>query len=359
MVICQEQKVEELWLLIQTYFACGRATSSLLDLQLLLYHLSSGECADRRKRELQSANTKTFERALLEQRLCDEIVMILESGKGLLSSQVNNPEFNKVEFKEMYVDDCSNSNFDQSLCYMVFNEQTIHQDLKILQADFDSALPLLQAKLLVIPEKLSAECLKMIRSIEYEDNGSFKVNPFILPGVQLSVQDIDKVMKDTKVIADFKPNQVILFDHNNSLIRYFQICKFLDHQMHVSVLVGENYLEGWLYKNRDKREEDVYSKLIKDIARLHGVKGRAEDRVKLDSGLKSLKEIDDTEKNGARATKGVNKDGPPLLIDKREFNSDCPGLLYFNGYQTIPMFLKTGDYVLYNHMAIERKVDCG
>lgn len=343
-------------MLIQTYFGSGKSASSLLDLQLLLYHLTSGDCADRRQRELRSSSVNTFERALLEQRLCDEIVMILESGRGLLSSQVNNPQYNKVEFQEIHIEEDQNSYFEQTISYAVFNEQTIHQDLKILKADFDTLVPEVQAKLLVIPEKLSLECLKMVKMIEYEDNGRFKVNPFVVPGVQLMVTDIGKVTKEPKILEEFKPHQVIMFDHSNSLIRYFQICRLIDHHMQVSILVGENYLEGWLYKNREKREEEIFTRLIKDIARLHGVKSRAEDRVRLDSGLKSLKNPKEKETQEAKATKGVNKDGPPLIIDKREFNSDCPGLLYFNGYQTIPMFLKTGDYILYNHMAIERKV---
>lgn len=343
-------------MLIQTYFGAGRTTTSLLDLQLLLYHLACGEQAERRSRELRSSNQRVFEKALLEQRLCDEIMMILEFGRGLLSNLTNNPEFNKVEYQEIYLEEATNSYFEQSFNYMVFNEQTIHQDLKILQADFEAVLPTLQAKLVLIPEKMSRECLRMVRSIEYEDTGSFKVNPFVVPGVQLMVQELNKVLNDPKILEEFKPNQVIMFDHSNSLIRYFQISKFIDHQMQVSVLIGENYLEGWLYKNREKREEETFLKLIKGISRLHGVKSRPEDRVKLDSGLKSLKEFDGKEKDEQRASLGINKDGPPLLIDKREFNSDCPGLLYFNGYQTIPMFLKTGDYILYNHVAIERKV---
>jgi hypothetical protein len=343
-------------MLIQTYFGSGRSTSSLLDLQLLLYHLSSGDLAERRSRELRSLNTNTFEKALLEQRLCDEIIMILESGRGLLGNLTNNPDFNKVEFQEIYLEEATTSHIEQTISYILFNEQTIHQDLKILKADFDAVLPILQAKLMVIPEKMSSQCLRMVRSIEYEDNGNFKVNPFVVPGVQLMVQDFKKLSKEPNLLQEFKPHQVIMFDQSNSLLRYFQISKFLDHNMQVSVLIGENYLEGWLYKNREKREEETFTKLIKNISRLHGVKGRPEDRVKLDSGLKSLKEIGDEEKVGSKLSRGINKEGPPLLIDKREFNSDCPGLLYFNGYQTIPMFLKTGDYILFNHTAIERKV---
>lgn len=343
-------------MLIATYFAAGRTTSSLLDLQLLLYYMCSGECAENRRIALHSKNVKVFERALLEQRLCDEIITLLESGKGFFLDQVLNPDYKKDEFKELYGDEEQTNFAGCTSSLLVLNEQRIQLDLKLMQDDYDKVLPILQSKMLIIPPKITAECLRMVRAIDYDDYGKFKVSPFIVPGVQLRVVDFSTLQKDMTMLQEFKPNRVIMFDHNNYFIRHFQVSAMLDNPLQVSVIIGENYLEGWLYKHREKREEEVFSKLIKSVARLHGVKNRAEDRVRLDSGLKSLKPMDDDKKMPDRPQKTINKEGPPVLVDKREFMSDTPGLLYFNGYQTVPMFLKTGDYILYDHVAIERKV---
>lgn len=343
-------------MLIATYFQAGRTASSLLDLQLLLYYISSGEVAENRKIGLYSKNSNVFEKCLLEQRLCDEIIMLLESGKGFLLDQVLDPDYKREEYKEFYGEE-DNSNFPEyTSSLLLLNEDHIQHDLKIMQNDYEKALPLLQAKLVVIPDKMSAECLRMVRAIDYDDYGKFKVNPFVVPGVQLRVMDFSELQKDLTALQEFKPDRVIMFDHNNFFIRHFQVSTLLDNPIHVSVLVGECYLEGWLYKHRERREEETFSRLIKSVARLHGVKNRAEDRVRLDSGLKCIKPTCDEQIKTGKPGNTINKEGPPVLIDKREFMSDAPGLLYFNGYQTVPMFLKTGDYILYDHVAIERKV---
>jgi hypothetical protein len=343
-------------MLIATYFGAGRSASSLLDLHLLLNVLYSGKFFEERKKGLVSSKPEIFEKALLEQRLCHEILTVLESGKGHLLDLANNPDYKKDEYKEFYGEDDANSKSGLVMGNMLFNESHIHLDLKLMQQDYDAALPALQAKLFVIPPKMAADCLRMIRSVDYDDYGKFKVNPFIIPGVQLQILDYNKFQNSPNYLQDYKPNLVIMFDHNNAAIRHFQVCRMLDHPMQVNLLIGEAYLEGWLYKHREQREENTFTKLIQDISRLHGVKNRAEDRVRLDSGLKSVRQPESATLDLGLPKRTTNIDGPPVLIDKREFASDCPGLLYFNGYQTIPMVLKTGDYILFDHVAIERKV---
>ena len=35
-----------------------------------------------------------------------------------------------------------------------------------------------------------------------------------------------------------------------------------------------------------------------------------------------------------------------VIVDTREFKSPLPSLLYHHGFEVIPMFLKTADYIL-------------
>ena len=46
-----------------------------------------------------------------------------------------------------------------------------------------------------------------------------------------------------------------------------------------------------------------------------------------------------------------------VIVDKREFNSEIPYLLYKNDFHVHPKFLLKGDYILSDYLAIERK-DC-
>jgi len=51
----------------------------------------------------------------------------------------------------------------------------------------------------------------------------------------------------------------------------------------------------------------------------------------------------------------IQDDTRKILIDKREFRSLLPSFLYQNGFNIVPVFLKSGDYVLSDNLAIERK----
>jgi DNA excision repair protein ERCC-4 len=46
---------------------------------------------------------------------------------------------------------------------------------------------------------------------------------------------------------------------------------------------------------------------------------------------------------------------PRIIVDKREFRSDLPSVLFHEGFEIIPITLQTGDYILSNEIGIERK----
>ena len=351
LILCHQGRAEEMAFLIYSYFNAGRTVSSVLDMQSLLWFLVSEERSADRNKGLKSNSQATFEKCLLEQRLVDEIIKLLESGHGFLQAQINSSELSKEDYKEMFgTEEDSIAMADLQTLHMLTNEHAIYEDLQIVQSQLASRIPQLLAKLVVIPEKVAIESLKMVKAANFDEKGHLKTNEFVAPGVQVKVMEYSQLSKDLSILQDYKPNKVIMYDHNNYYIRHFQFSQLLDHQMDVSILVGESYLEGWLYKIRNKREDETFVKLTKNMAHLHGFKTRAEDRIKFDSALKEL----DKGKKELQVTR-INPDGPAVLIDKREFNSATPGLLYFNGYKVLPMFLKSGDYILSNDMAIERK----
>lgn len=43
------------------------------------------------------------------------------------------------------------------------------------------------------------------------------------------------------------------------------------------------------------------------------------------------------------------------MIDKREFRSVLPSFLYQNGFNIVPVYLRSGDYVISDNVAVERK----
>lgn len=363
LVLCSRGRAEEIHYLIHNYFAAGRTVTSAIDLRYLAWYLSNEERSHTRSLGLKHSSQTIFEKSLLEQRLLYEIITMLETGKGFVETQVsmsvNDPE--KEEYKEIYsTNEEDNQTQTQNLAmqlvssgYYVSNEQNLYENFKMIHTQFEIFLPMLLSKLILIPEKMASDCLKMLRVTDLDETGKFKTTPFVTPGVNLKVLSFEALNRDLSILQEFKPDNVIMFDQNNYFLRHFQFSNMLDHRMEVMVLVGESYLEGYLFKARDKREDQTFVKLTKAVARLHGVNNRAIDRIKLDSGLKLVSRKEGENKN--LSVSSINPDGPVVLVDKREFNSETPSLLYFAGYKVLPMFLKIGDYILSNDIVIERK----
>lgn len=43
------------------------------------------------------------------------------------------------------------------------------------------------------------------------------------------------------------------------------------------------------------------------------------------------------------------------MIDKREFKSELPAVLFHFGFEVVPMFLTVSDYILSDQIQVERK----
>ena len=299
-----------------------------------------------------------FEKSLLEQRLCDEISMIFEYSEGFLCNQILDRDQNIERFRELHPadDEASQAELSRFGFYTV-NEVTIHNDLKKIRTQFDELLPSLLSKLILIPENIATDCLKMVKITDFDDSGAFIVPDIVAPGVKLKVVDYSSLFKDHGLLQEIKPDHIIMFDQHNYWIRHFQLGAVLDSSIKLDIIIGSEYLEGWLYKKKDEREDQTFIKLTKRMGSLHSLRSSATDRVKLDSALKPISHAE--QQNKGLGISSINAEGPVVIIDKREFNSDCPGLLYFNGYKVLPMFLKIGDYILSNQIVIERKVGDG
>lgn len=44
-----------------------------------------------------------------------------------------------------------------------------------------------------------------------------------------------------------------------------------------------------------------------------------------------------------------------VIVDTREFKSSLPSYLYHHGFEVVPMFLKSADYILSDDIAVEKK----
>jgi hypothetical protein len=350
-VFCDKKRKLELSYVVSTYFGSGRSKYSIYDLRDLYYYLMSPEQMASRKKCLgSSGNVKAFETSLLLERLCFEIFEVLESGNGFFTNQMANQTLNRDDGKDPWAD-------EQSCCIPQFYqsaEMVIHSEIASFKSELDLIIPMTLNKLILIPHEMATDYLKMLRLTDYDTKGNYIFKNTVYSGIEHRFADHEEFILNPLLLQEFKPDHIIVYDQNNALTKSLDYSVELDPSVKVQILIGENLLEGQQMKKRDEREEEAFQQVIKSVSRWHGLSTNALDRVKVDAGLKAVEVME--KRSSAGNASNINKDGPVVVIDKREFNSDCPGMLYFQGYNVIPMFLKIGDYILDDHMVIERKV---
>ena len=205
-----------------------------------------------------------------------------------------------------------------------------------------------------------------------------------LPSYQLLFhpsQDVDLLM------YRYQPDYVIMFDPDLTLLREVEVYAAYHPHLPITVYYCQyvNSVEEQRYLSSIKHEKDAFDQLI--FQKQHmvvpsevegksvGLSGgnvsveRTEalrmPKGSLDDGggvryntfeayqstLRSAGSSINTRKGGDVSVQVSGK----VIVDVREFRSSLPSLLHFRGLTLIPVTLEVGDYVLSQHICVERK----
>ncbi|KAJ2336317.1 DNA repair protein RAD16 [Coemansia sp. RSA 2681] len=142
-----------------------------------------------------------------------------------------------------------------------------------------------------------------------------------------------------------QPTHIILYDPDPAFIRQVEMYQALGHALHqVYFMVYDNSIEEQRYLSAIRRERESFETLIRQNATLVIPISTASPANALLLARRSQ-----------RTAVHVPEGPPTIIVDMREFNSPLPALLHAAGFTVVPRTIAVGDYILHDHLCVERK----
>ncbi|KAH3745450.1 DNA repair endonuclease XPF [Pelomyxa schiedti] len=162
-----------------------------------------------------------------------------------------------------------------------------------------------------------------------------------------------------RLLDELKPNYIVLYDPDVSLVRQIEIFKAENVGTPVSVyfMCYEDSVEKQKYMTSLKKEAESFEALIKEKATMI---------IPADRDGCSTIAVDDpaiarivqppqyNQRHGGKLLITPSSDRK-VIVDLREFRSSLPSMLHARGMTVIPAHLEVGDYILSPSLCVERK----
>ncbi|KAL4470306.1 hypothetical protein ABPG74_011917 [Tetrahymena malaccensis] len=172
----------------------------------------------------------------------------------------------------------------------------------------------------------------------------------IMKNFEFIVNSTNKSVIRQHFLRTYRPNFVILFEPNLSIIREISVGQ------HLIQLNGVNpiyEIRTIMFNKSAESEKILYNSLQENQATERIVKEKNQMLGSIDEPVLRVKNI--TKKANTRIGGSMLQVQPTVIIDKREFRSDLPSILFHEGFKVIPIQLTIGDYILSKEIAVERK----
>jgi len=203
------------------------------------------------------------------------------------------------------------------------------------------------------PEKLDFKTFDVLG-----DEGEVIFDAHQVEGLDIDVNCANVAYTRLDYIAQHKPQIVILFEPQISLLREIMLMKRCAKYggkpcsiTQVHILMVQNSIESAIYLDTIQRENNAFVSILKERSALPQLDDDPESRIK-----KILPKKGESTRSGKGAGFLASLSTRPIiLVDKREFNSPLPSRLYHDGFIVIPILLEKGDYILSNNLVVERK----
>ncbi|CAK7266878.1 DNA repair protein RAD16 [Sporothrix epigloea] len=165
--------------------------------------------------------------------------------------------------------------------------------------------------------------------------------------------------QDEHVLEQVKPRYIIMYEPEAAFIRRIEVYRSShnDRAVRTYFMYYGGSVEEQKYLTAVRREKDAFTKLIKERASMavtltttasHNI-SNADDPQEL-----FLRTVNTRIAGGGRLTVAAATQ-PRVVVDVREFRSSLPSLLHGRNMAVVPCMLTVGDYVLSDHICVERK----
>ncbi len=168
--------------------------------------------------------------------------------------------------------------------------------------------------------------------------------------------------QDEHVLEEVKPRYIVMYEPDAAFIRRIEVYRSShnDRGVRTYFMYYGGSVEEQKYLAAVRREKDAFTKLIKERASMavtmtattaaHGGISYADDPQE-----SFLRTINTRIAGGGRLGAKATAQQPRVVVDVREFRSSLPSLLHARSMVVVPCMLTVGDYVLSDHICVERK----
>ncbi|CAK7223666.1 DNA repair protein RAD16 [Sporothrix curviconia] len=165
--------------------------------------------------------------------------------------------------------------------------------------------------------------------------------------------------QDEHVLEEVKPRYIIMYEPDAAFIRRIEVYRSShnDRGVRTYFMYYGGSVEEQKYLSAVRREKDAFTKLIKERASMAVTLTTAASHniANADDPQESfLRTVNTRIAGGGRLTAAAATQ-PRVVVDVREFRSSLPSLLHGRNMAVVPCMLTVGDYVLSDHICVERK----
>ncbi|CAK7216950.1 DNA repair protein RAD16 [Sporothrix bragantina] len=165
--------------------------------------------------------------------------------------------------------------------------------------------------------------------------------------------------QDEHVLEEVKPRYIIMYEPDAAFIRRIEVYRSShnDRGVRTYFMYYGGSVEEQKYLSAVRREKDSFTKLIKERASmaLTLTTTASHNIANADDPQESfLRTVNTRIAGGGRLTAAAATQ-PRVVVDVREFRSSLPSLLHGRNMAVVPCMLTVGDYVLSDHICVERK----
>ncbi|KAM3146653.1 hypothetical protein pb186bvf_001183 [Paramecium bursaria] len=168
----------------------------------------------------------------------------------------------------------------------------------------------------------------------------------IMKNMTISINCLDDECHRLQYVLQSKPDHIFMLEPCNRFLRELLI---INAQAKIYMIYVEDSIESWKFAKEKLDEDTAFDQLIQD-----------ETIQKKEDPRESIKTVQIDDQENTRHGKGMDfynkkQQKQIIIVDFREFRSEIPSRLYFEGYEVQPCMLKVGDIILSNKCGIERK----
>ncbi|KAL0276275.1 UNVERIFIED_CONTAM: hypothetical protein PYX00_003883 [Menopon gallinae] len=162
------------------------------------------------------------------------------------------------------------------------------------------------------------------------------------------------IMYISQVLQEMKPNWVILYDSDMTLVRQLEVFQRKNTAIPLTVyfLVYGGTIEEQAYLTSLRKEKEAFDYLIQEKARMVIPEDRS-DCPELTRDASKASDVQARTRKGGLDTS--NKQPSKIIVDMREFRSELPALIHARGIDIEPVLIPIGDYILTPEICLERK----